>query len=312
MYDSKAKRLLYIRSWCFIKLGHILRPIALDARAELEKIGPVAIAVSQGAIREKAIPHLLWKGTHRTVTVSPLSFLYHKQQPLMFTIKRAIPLSRQIRLVGFRHQSSSSSAKFALEEKQEVQDELLKKNQNTIQEGETSKNISKGEKSELSTSSLSSQMERPTPAKLRKGFSNVAKVPSTLNVETKDILLDKLYQGYNPLLSPIKPKPKKTAPKILVNIYEDIAFDEDGFEEEDVVDSMLGPKLHVSRYIYDKDPAIEAKLKDLDKNVEDEVKNTKTLALKKTVTFVDRENKNSKRGRTRLQFKKKINNKSDE
>lgn len=221
----------------------------------------------------------------------------------MFIFKRSLSIRYQINLSGIRYQSSSSSAKFALEQQQKLQAELLKKNQTTKQEGETITNIPKGNVVELSSASKKSEVS--VPVRLRKGFSNVIKVPSTLNVETKDILLDKLYQGYNPLLSPIKPKSKKATPKIMVNIYEDLAFDEDGFEEDDVIDSMLGPKLHVSRHIYDKDPVTEAKLKALDKNVENDVKNSKILVSKKTASFVHRDTSNSKRGRTRLEYKKK-------
>lgn len=221
----------------------------------------------------------------------------------MFTIKRSAATICSFRIPGLRFQSSSSGTKYALEQQQKIQNDLLEKNKKKNANAEEHKHLKKDTKT---LSNINRNNDNLSPIKLRKGFSTVIKVPSTLNVETKDILLDKLYQGYNPLLSPITNKPKKVAPKILVNIYEDIAFDEDGFEEEDIVDSMMGPKLHVSRHIYDKDPTIEAKLKGLDQTVESEVKTAKSLASKQTVSYVERNNNSNKRGRARLQYKKKL------
>lgn len=144
---------------------------------------------------------------------------------------------------------------------------------------------------------------------IKKGFSNVNKVPSTINLETRDVLLDKLYQGYNPLLSPIKPKVKKTSPKILVNIYEDLAYDEDEDtfgSSNDAIDSMVGPKLQISKYIYDKNPAMEAKLKELDSTDDNDGKDAKLSNDKTPDLFETRENNSSRRGRVRLHYKKNM------
>lgn len=147
-----------------------------------------------------------------------------------------------------------------------------------------------------------SSQQRTAP-KLRRGFSNVDKVPSTVNLEPRDVLLDKLYQGYNPLLSPIKPKAKKTSPKILVNIYEDLAFEDDGYEADDAVDSLVGPKLQISKYIFDKNPQMEAKLKELDADAKD----AKDAAPRRhDPLFERRAAAHGKRGRVRLHYKKNV------
>ena len=137
--------------------------------------------------------------------------------------------------------------------------------------------------------------------KLRKGFSNVTKVPSTISLEPKEVLLDKLYQGFNPLLTPIMPKKKVKAPKILVNIYEDLIYDEDGFENEDPVQSVMGPNLQISKFIFDKNPEVEAKLREL----ELQTKNNKTNNTGAVETlFEERDTTQARRGRSRLMYKK--------
>ena len=147
-----------------------------------------------------------------------------------------------------------------------------------------------------------SSQQRAAP-KLRKGFSNVDKVPSTVNLEPRDVLLDKLYQGYNPLLSPIKPKAKKTSPKILVNIYEDLAFEDDGYENDDAVDSLVGPKLQISKYIFDKNPQMEAKLKELDVDAKEAKEASQD---RHDPLFERRPAADGKRGRVRLHYKKNM------
>lgn len=221
---------------------------------------------------------------------------------------------RQPLITAVRFQSSSSSTKLtALEEEEKIQQELLKNKQHQqqridTQTGRTSKTAQQG----THPSKNSKTNAKKDTVLIKKGFSSVIKVPDTLNLEPRDILLDRLYQGYNPLLIPIKPKVKRATPKILVNIYEDLSFDDDTFgqdhdHEEDTINSLIGPKLQISKYIFDKNPQVEAKLKELDADVEEAaVKLDKSQSL-----FVERGTKTSKRGRVRLQYKKNMK-KTDE
>jgi hypothetical protein len=205
-----------------------------------------------------------------------------------------------------RFQSSSSGTKLSQREKDEkIQQELLKNKQLQQHKENT---LSHSNKIVSSGKHLKNTKNNINDIKIiKKGFSNVAKVPSTINLEPRDVLLDKLYQGYNPLLSPIKPKTKKPMPKILVNIYEDLAFDDDGFGDEDAIDSLIGPKLQISKYIFDKNPQVEAKLKDLDADISDsDDKSMQTGNIKNETLFVKRDTQHSKRGRFRLQYKKNL------
>ncbi|KAG7853217.1 hypothetical protein KL941_000267 [Ogataea angusta] len=45
--------------------------------------------------------------------------------------------------------------------------------------------------------------------KIRKGFSSLAKVPSTDALNPEDVLLDTFFQGYKPLTIPLRPPTKK-------------------------------------------------------------------------------------------------------
>lgn len=208
-----------------------------------------------------------------------------------------------------RFQSSSSSTKLsALEKEEKIQQELLKNKQLQQQriDAQTAKTAKTTQHGTNSVKNSKHNTKKDVRL-VRKGFSSVIKVPDTFNLEPRDILLDRLYQGYNPLLLPIKPKPKRSTPKILVNIYEDLTFDDETFgqerdQEEDTIDALIGPKLQISKYIFDKNPEVEAKLKELDVEVEEVgMKLDKPVPL-----FVERDTKSSKRGRTRLQYKKNM------
>lgn len=231
--------------------------------------------------------------------------------------RHVIPSIRGVRVVSsIRYQSSSSGTK-VLKDDLKVQEDLLKKKKDMQQQQAKSPKVgtdaSQKQKSIFKNSSVGQSIQKhmTDPAdktiqtiRLKKGFSNITRVPATVNLDTRDVLLDKLYQGFNPLLTPIKPKTKKAMPKILVNIYEDLSFDEEGIENEseDLVDSMIGPKLQISKYIYDKNPKVEAKLKELQL---DEDKLPEGRKPKATVSFTQRENANKKRGRVRIEYQKK-------
>lgn len=213
-----------------------------------------------------------------------------------------------------RYQSSSPSAKLINNESPEQQELRLKK----LQQQQQQQQLQQQQKEDSQKKKLldqsgnknneqvenvkSSSSKKIKKVKTKMGFSNVVKVPSTISLETREILLDKLYQGFNPLLLPIKPVRKKAkSPKILVNIYEDLMFDEDGFEnEEENISSIIGPKLEISKYIFDKNPDVENKLKELDNENKDNKSNNNIG----DILFTSRKSDGSKLGRVRLQYKK--------
>ncbi|GMM44675.1 hypothetical protein DAPK24_012500 [Pichia kluyveri] len=213
-----------------------------------------------------------------------------------------------------RCQSSSPSAKLINNESPEQQELRLKKLQQQQQQQLQQQQKEDSQKKKLLDQSgnknnekvenvkSSSSSKKIKKVKTKMGFSNVVKVPSTISLETREILLDKLYQGFNPLLLPIKPVRKKAkSPKILVNIYEDLMFDEDGFEnEEENISSIIGPKLEISKYIFDKNPDVENKLKELDNENKDNKSNNNIG----DILFTSRKSDGSKFGRVRLQYKK--------
>lgn len=217
-----------------------------------------------------------------------------------------------------RFQSSSSSGAKLLQAKtQKMQQQLHKtiqqKQQQGVQSGQggSAGGVKAGKSQGGNGDGTLASGKTGQPLKLRKGFSTVDKVPSTVNLEPRDVLLDKLYQGYNPLLSPIKPKTKKTSPKILVNIYEDLAFDDDGFENDAdsaVIDTLVGPKLQISKYIFDRNPQMEAKLKELDADA----KEAKGRREKHDALYERRPAAAGKRGRVRLQYKKNMKKEDDD
>lgn len=97
-----------------------------------------------------------------------------------------------------RFQSSSSST---LKIKKQV---ILQDQQKQIKSTKSSKTVNKDTaKTQRSSDGKKELSERP-----RKGFSSLPKVPSTLRLSPKNLLLDSLFSGYRPLTSPIKPLSK--------------------------------------------------------------------------------------------------------
>lgn len=224
-----------------------------------------------------------------------------------------------------RYQSNSSSAKLQQEEEKEqekIQQRLhqTKQQQQQLQQQELQKDAITGKNNTIDKINKDLITKKIVS---KKGFNTVIKVPSTLNLDTKTILLDKLYQGYNPLLSPITPvKPKKKSSTILVNIYEDIASLNDIYNEEDFANSEdateidIGPKLKISKYIFDKNPEVEAKLKELNLNNNNSNNSNNKLANlnNENGKKVDKlfKMRSSSHGRYRLNYKKNLSkNKKD-
>lgn len=94
-----------------------------------------------------------------------------------------------------------------------------------------------------------------------------------------------------------------------MNIYEDLAFEDDGYENDDAVDSLVGPKLQISKYIFDKNPQMEAKLKELDVDAK-EAKDTNPH--RHDPLFERRPAADGKRGRVRLHYKKNMTKNGDD
>lgn len=157
----------------------------------------------------------------------------------------------------------------------------------------------------------------------KKGFSNLEKVPSTMDLEPKHILLDKLYQGYQPLMLPHSPdmlQDKNAKKPLFINILEGISLEdydkhltgeEDG-DDLDIDEAYHTPTMMFSKYIFNKNPETERKLESLDKLAMGSSSTTTTAAA---TTQGDISNKvevvgdmfskrSSQRGRVRLQFKK--------
>lgn len=251
--------------------------------------------------------------TYRVTQRRLKSFLYIQreqkqtemiQQSVRTTLRQRQRFSSRFNLLSnTRYQSSSSNAKVLQEKEAKLQQ--LHKTQKELQKAKLFKQ--QQQKKMLAEENANRKSTGVETIKLKKGFSNVNKVPETHNLEPKDVLLDRLYQGFNPLLSPIKPALKKKQPKILVNILDDLQLDDDMFvsEEDEVIDSMLGPKLTISKYIFDKDPQVEAKLKELDAMDAEEVNGGRSSADIVAASFEERGHSGQRgRGRLRVQFKR--------
>lgn len=138
------------------------------------------------------------------------------------------------------------------------------------------------------------------------GFESVKQVPSTMNLDPKHILIDKLLQGHQPLLLPHNPNMMKKKENRGV-IYIDSS---DFLEEEDLnITSDTSSKTYqtplvISKYIFNKNPETERKLSQLEDAI-----NGKNSPKSKN-SFEQRKSKWG-RGRIRVDFKKK-NNENDQ
>ncbi|GME95448.1 unnamed protein product [Ambrosiozyma monospora] len=89
-----------------------------------------------------------------------------------------------------------------------------------------------------SAKSKSTTKKSAEPQKTKKGFNSLSKVPSTISIKPKEILLDNLFQGYKPLTIPLNPPPKSSFGKQSAVVYfefdenlEDILNDQDGGDQ---------------------------------------------------------------------------------
>lgn len=152
----------------------------------------------------------------------------------------------------------------------------------------------------------------------KKGFSNLKKVPSTMDLEPKHILLDKLYQGYQPLMLPHSPDmlQDKTAKKpLFINILEGISLEdydkhltvEDHEEDLDIDEAYHTPTMMFSKYIFNKNPETEKKLESLKKLASSgtSVSSSGQDDVNNKVAMVGEmfKKRTASQGRLRLQFK---------
>ncbi|CDK28666.1 unnamed protein product [Kuraishia capsulata CBS 1993] len=192
----------------------------------------------------------------------------------MFT-RTPARLIRSSAASSVRFQSSSSST---LKIKKQV---ILQDQQKQLKSTKTSKASSKDVAKTRSNESAKGLSERP-----KKGFSSLPKVPSTLRLSPKNLLLDNLFSGYRPLTSPIKPLSKlNKSPKTYLYLELDSA---DYLDEQ--VQKEPEERNH-SRYQYSNYSFAKPEI------IKSPVTASSTSGQKGSKRFTERE---GKRGRKRL------------
>ncbi|QPG73384.1 hypothetical protein FOA43_000694 [Brettanomyces nanus] len=157
------------------------------------------------------------------------SFLGH-------SVKRSTAISNTRVFVRFQSSSSNSSQpasatlakkKLALLEQQrqskDVQENLL---QDSEDHKETESQNAEHQQQQQQHQQKMQQHEylmlpQLQQRKIRKGFSSVIKVPSTISIKPKDLLLDNLFQGYRPLTLPLVPPPLSKRPTVVYFEFDD-------------------------------------------------------------------------------------------
>lgn len=139
-----------------------------------------------------------------------------------------------------------------------------------------------------------------------------------MDLEPKHILLDSLYQGYQPLILPHTPDmlvdKSRSGRPLLINILDSISLDElQQHEQEqeddlDVDEAYHTPTMLFSKYIFNKNPETEKRLERLDKLAAnaDEVQAAASVLEKQVKRAADKIETRagaSSRGRQRAQFK---------
>ncbi|KAH3660452.1 hypothetical protein OGAPHI_007038 [Ogataea philodendri] len=121
----------------------------------------------------------------------------------------------------YRYQSSQTPGRTANKKKMSV---LEQKKQVQTMKTDTDAKDSRDERENNKTN-------LPSSKKIRKGFSSLAKVPSTEALNPEEILLDTFFQGYKPLTLPLRPPTKKRQTVLYLDVEESLQFFGNALEE---------------------------------------------------------------------------------
>ncbi|GMG22804.1 unnamed protein product [Ambrosiozyma monospora] len=238
-------------------------------------------------------------------------------------VRSTLPQSKPSFVTAFnRFQSSSSKARRSTN--------LLS---NSVSAADTN--------STATAAAKSTTKKSPEPQKTKKGFNSLSKVPSTISIKPKEILLDNLFQGYKPLTIPLNPPPKSNFGKQSAVVYfefdenlEDLLNDQDAGDQTSQITASFAneapqprsnnkfenknlTRYQYSNYSFNKELEIHSDYDLIDGDVDADLKphrDSKKSAKYNKKTLMKSKNSLSSRsgtgrvGRTRVQYNKKITN----
>ncbi|ODV84454.1 hypothetical protein CANARDRAFT_23862 [[Candida] arabinofermentans NRRL YB-2248] len=149
-----------------------------------------------------------------------------------------------------------------------------------------------------------------TKQKAKKGFNSLAKVPTTMKLKPKDVLLDNFFQGYKPLTLPLQPPIKKPSTVYYLEFDDNLELVNDGFtdlpssQHSSRADDILikdknSTRFEFSNYSFNKDLEVQSDYDELPKNAK-KTAGAATSSKKTESKFQMREVKPARTGRTRL------------
>lgn len=216
--------------------------------------------------------------------------------------------------------NSAQKKKLALLEKQKSQ---TNKEQQQLQQQQQQKQKQQQQQQTQQQTQLQPNQPSKTTSTLKKtvplvkpriGFTSLPKVPSTISLKPKEVLLDKLFSGYRPITLPIQPpskSPLKTNAVVYFELDENLdLLDDSGFtstKDASINEDKNRTRYEISNYSFSHDDFETDDLNTLiyNKNNNNKNKNIKNSSYSmKSLDKKFKERKVSRTGRKRYNYTK--------